>query len=163
MKDTEIKVLKDAIISEIEGYEFYKMAAKEAPTEEAKAAFLEIAQEEKKHVEWLSVLFNALKSDVTDKLKLAEAEDVHTPKFFRWENLDRDGAAKAISVFGIGIQMERAAVDFYKKAAEESSTPEIKALYGKLALWEQVHEEQFSKEYNRLKEEWWSRQEFAPF
>jgi rubrerythrin len=163
MKYEEIKVVKQAIISEIEGHEFYKLAAKEAPTEDAKAAFLEIAEEELKHIGWLKSLYYSLMDEKYDLNKLADLEEVHAPNFFKWENLDRAGAAKAISVFGIGIQMEKAAVEFYGKAAEETQIPEAKKLYSKLSAWERVHMEQFSSEYEKLLEEWWNDQEFAPF
>lgn len=163
VKNEEIKVIKQAIISEIQGHEFYKMAAKEAPSNEAKEAFLEIAEEEMKHIVWLNAIFNALKNDEIDAYQLANIEDAHGANFFKWENIDRAGAAKAISVFGIGIQMEKAAVEFYKKAALETTLPQAKELYNKLVGWEQVHMEQFSNQYKKLKEEWWSDQEFAPF
>lgn len=163
MKDMEIKVIKQAIISEVEGHEFYKMAAQLAPTEEAKSAFLEIAEEEMKHIEWLRAIFNGFKNDDEDSYKLANIEDAHSTNLFNWKNVDRDSAQRAISVFGIGIQMEKSAVEFYKKAAEETTVKVAKDLYTKLAVWEQVHMEEFSSQYEKLKEEWWSEQEFSPF
>ncbi len=121
-----------------------------------------MAEEELKHVKWLKNLFTKLKDNKMDSIDLKEIQ-VASPKIFAWENLDREGASKAVSVFGIGIQMERDSVDFYKKAAKDTEVQEAKVIYEELAKWEQSHLEQFYKEYETLMEEWWSEQGFEPF
>lgn len=163
MKDFEIKQVKEAILNEVEGYEFYKLAMSQAQNDEVKAAFNNLANEELKHVEWLNELFEQLKNDPADDIKLATIPDPPTAGIFKWDTVDRNNAGLAVSVFSIGMQMEKAAVEFYKLAAENTSLPEAKKLYGILAQWEQVHYDQFAKEYETLKEEWWSDQSFAPF
>ena len=163
MNESEIKIIKQALINEVEGHEFYKMAAGNAPTAEAKAAFLELAEEELQHIVWLKELFNAIKNEATDTFNMANVVEAHSPNIFNWENTDRKTAQLAISVFGIGIQMERSAVEFYKKASDDAKSPVVKELFRKLTVWEQVHMSEFSNQYEKLKEEWWNDQEFAPF
>ncbi|NFV13212.1 DUF2202 domain-containing protein [Clostridium sporogenes] len=162
MNKEELKTIKQAIINENEGYEFYKMVSKDTNSEEAKKAFLELAEEELKHVKWLKDLFTKLKDNKMDSIDLKEIQ-VASPKIFAWQNLDREGASKSVSVFGIGIQMERDSVDFYKKAAKDTEVQQAKVIYEELAKWEQSHLEQFYKEYETLMEEWWSEQGFEPF
>lgn len=87
----------------------------------------------------------------------------HRRKFFKWDNIDRNNAGLAVSVFSIGMQMEKASVAFYNEAAEKTNIEEAKKLYKILAQWEQVHYDQFAKEYETLKKEWWSDQAYAPF
>ena len=163
MNEIEMKTIKQAIINEVEGHEFYKIAAENAPTAEAKSAFLELAGEELQHITWLKELFNAIKNEATDTFKMANVIEAHSPNLFNWENVDRKTAQLALSVYGIGIQMERSAVEFYKKASNEAAIPEVKELFRMLAGWEQVHMIQFSDQYETLKEQWWNHQEFAPF
>ena len=163
MNESEMKTIKQAIISEVEGHEFYKMAAQNAPTAEVRAAFLELASEELQHIEWLKELFSAIKNEAIDTFNMANVVEAHSPNIFNWENVDRKTAQLAISVYGIGIQMESHAVEFYKKASNEASVPEVKELFRKLTAWEQVHMSEFSSQYEKLKEEWWNDQEFAPF
>lgn len=115
-----------------------------------------------KTCEMVKNLFTKLKDNKMDSIDLKEIQ-VASPKIFAWENLDREGASKAVSVFGIGIQMERDSVDFYKKAAKDTEVQEAKVIYEELAKWEQSHLEQFYKEYETLMEEWWSEQGFEPF
>lgn len=163
MKDFEIQQVKQAILSEVEGYEFYKMAMGQAKNEDVKAAFNNLAQEELKHVEWLNQLFEKLKDESTDAFKLATLTDPPSPGIFKWDNIDRNNAGLAVSVFSIGMQMEEASVKFYKDAADKTNIEEAKKLYNILAQWEQVHYDQFAKEYESLKKEWWSDQGYAPF
>jgi len=163
MKDFEIQQVKQAILNEVEGYEFYKLAMSQAKNDEVKAAFNNLAEEELKHVEWLNELFENLKDEQSDAFKLATLPEPPTAGIFKWDNMDRNNAGLAVSVFSIGMQMEEAAVIFYKNAAEKTNIEEAKKLYHILAQWEQVHYDQFAKEYAVLKQEWWSDQNYAPF
>lgn len=163
MRDFEIQQVKQAILSEVEGYEFYKLAMAQAEDDDVKAAFNNLANEELKHVEWLNQLFEKLKDENGDAFKLASMPSPPTPNIFKWDNIDRNNAGLAVSVFSIGMQMEEAAVKFYNEAADKTNIEEAKKLYTILAQWEQVHYDQFAKEYELLKQEWWSDQGYAPF
>jgi rubrerythrin len=48
MNSKELDIIKQAILNEIEGYEFYKMAAKQSGSKESEEAFNELANEELK-------------------------------------------------------------------------------------------------------------------
>lgn len=163
MKVEELGIIKQAILNELEGYEFYKMAMAHADTDEVKAAFKSLAEEEQDHIEWLNELFHKIKDDPEDDFKLASLEDRPSPGVFNWSNIDRKHAGLAVSVFGIGIQMERASVEFYEKAAASTAYPAAKELFHTLAKWETVHLNAFSKEYDKLQENWWADQGYAPF
>ena len=163
MNIEELSVIKQAILNELEGYEFYKMAGNQANSKYVKVAFLELAQEEMSHIKWLNELFNKIKGGKEDEVTLAFLADTSSPKIFTWENLDRKDAAMAVSAFGIGIQMERYSIQFYIKAEKQSQNIESKELFQKLIVWEQAHLDQFASQYEKLKEEWWADQEYAPF
>lgn len=163
MKTEELAIIKQAILNEIEGYEFYKMASGNADLSEVKETLLTLASEEKKHVEWLEELFHKIKDDNLDSLKLAELENPPSPGIFKWENVDRSHIGVAVSSFAIGMQMERASIEYYEQAMEKTQLKEAKELYRILASWEKNHLEMFSKEYDALAEEWWNDQSFQPF
>lgn len=163
MKDVELGIIKQAILNELEGYEFYKMAMAHSENEEVKLAFKTLAEEEQDHIEWLNELFHKVKDDPSDDFKLASMEDRPSPGIYSWEKIDRKHAGLAVSVFGIGIQMERAAIEFYNKAADSTAYPAAKDLFHTLAKWEEVHLNAFSKEYDKLQENWWADQGYAPF
>jgi rubrerythrin len=163
MNIEELSVIKQAILNELEGYEFYKMAGNQAGSKEVKVAFLELAQEEMSHIKWLNELFNKIKGGKEDEITLAFLADTSSPRIFTWENLDRKDAAMAVSAFGIGIQMERASIQFYMKAEEKTQRSDSKELFAKLISWEQAHLDQFAAQYEKLKENWWADQDYAPF
>lgn len=164
MNIKELQVLKQAIINEVEGAEFYKLAAsKEGISEEVKNEFLYLAEEEIKHIEWLKTLFEKVKDDKEDEFNLSIIEPLPSPRIFSWDKLDRESATIAVSVFGIAIQTETAAVEFYENAAKNTTLEKARKLYTVLASWEKLHVETFSKEYENLLEEWWAHQNYAPF
>lgn len=162
MNTKTIGYIKQAIISEIEGYEFYKMAASKAREDQIKETYLGLAEEERKHVEWLQGLLDKL--DTNDHKALLEQVDAPpSPEFFKWENLDRENPQTTISVFGIALQLEKASYEFYGQVAEEIEQPEAKQLFKILEAWEKAHYDSFNKEYKLLQDDWWAEQSFAPF
>lgn len=163
MYKDELNVIKQAILNEVEGYEFYKMAAYNASDDEVKKAFLNLANEELKHIDWLKDAFKKLSGNPEDQSTLAMIENPPSPQIFKWENLQTKNANLAVSVLGIGIEMERASVKFYEKAASETPYEAAKQLFEVLAKWENVHLEQFSRGYDSLIKDWWSDQGFEAF
>lgn len=162
MKKDELMVLSQAILNEVEGYEFYKLAASGSKGE-SKDAFLQLAEEERKHAEYLRDLSDKLTGSEDERLELAYELNPPSPDIYNWEKLDVNEASMAMTVFSIGMQMEKDAIDFYTKAMNDSEIDELKEIYRILIKWEQVHLDQFTKQYNVYKNEWWAEQNFAPF
>ena len=94
---------------------------------------------------------------------MAFSEMPPSPNIYKWDKLDKDLTSLAMSVFSIGIQMEKDAVDFYKKAKESTKLEEARELYDLLIKWEKVHLDQFTEQYEIYREDWWADQGFAPF
>ncbi len=163
MYKDELDVISQAILNEVEGYEFYKMAAEQKGTSDSKEAFLELANEELKHVEYLQKLFDSIKTGVEDDIRLAFEASPPSPDIYNWAKVDKEFTSLAMSVFGIGIQMEKASIEFYENAKKNTQFEEGKKLFDLLIKWEHVHLEQFTDQYNIYKEDWWADQGFAPF
>jgi len=163
MYKDELNVIKQAILNEVEGYEFYKLAAGQVDDSGSKEALLELANEELKHVEYLKKLFDKIKIGVEDDQALAFEEGPPSPNLYNWDRFDKSLTSLAMSVFGIGIQLEQDAIEFYTKAKNESKLEAAQKLYDILIKWEKVHLEQFTAQYDIYKEDWWSDQGFAPF
>lgn len=163
MLKRDVEVFKQAILNEVEGYEFYKMAAYNADNDEVKKSFLDLANEELKHIEWLKDAFKKLSGNPEDQSTLALIENPPSPQIFKWENLQNKNANLAVSVLGIGMEMERASVKFYENAMKATPYEAAKQLFEVLAKWEHVHLEQFSKAYDVLIKDWWMDQGFDAF
>jgi rubrerythrin len=162
MKKETLGFIKQAIISEIEGYEFYRMAANQSEDADIKKTFLELAEEERKHVVWLQDLHEQLDGKAK-KLDLEMVDPPPSPDFFDWSKLDRENPKTMLSVFGIALQLEKASFEFYHKVADSSEDETTKQLFSILEAWERAHYDTFNKEYQSLQDDWWSQQGFAPF
>lgn len=163
MYKEELDIISQAILNEVEGYEFYKMASNQIGTSESKESFLELANEELKHIEYLKALFNKIKNNDEDDIRLALEASPPSPDIYNWEKVDRKFTSLAMSVFSIGIQMEKASIDFYEDAKSKTNFEEGKKLFDILIKWERVHLDQFTEQYNKHKNDWWADQSFAPF
>lgn len=159
----ELDVITQGILNEVEGYEFYKLAAEQAGTNESKEAFLELANEELKHVEFLKALFDKVKNSKDDDASLAFDAKPPSPDIYNWKKVDKQFSNMAMAVFGIAIQLEKASIEFYENAKAKTEIKEARELYDLLIKWEYVHLEQFTEQYNIYKEDWWYDQGFAPF
>lgn len=158
----ELEIIKQAIINEVEGYEFYKMASAHG-SGEGKEAFMELANEELTHIGYLKKLFDKIKDSNEDDFVLAFEADPPSPDIYKWNKVARDLSSMAMSVFSIGMQMEKDSIAFYQNAKETTSFSSARQLYDTLIKWEKIHLEQFTTQYNLYKEEWWNDQGYAPF
>ncbi|MBG0763706.1 MAG: ferritin family protein [Tissierellales bacterium] len=163
MLKEELNVIKQGIINEVEGYEFYMMASKEAKDEEAKKSLEILAEEEKKHSEYLRELFEKMQDEEQDGFKLAFLADPPSPKIFKWENKQFNKNSISVSIFGTAVNLEKESVEFYEEAKENTKVEEAKKLFDLLIKWEKVHLEQFQNAYNQSMQDWWNEQNFAPF
>lgn len=163
MDKKELDIIKQAILNEIEGYEFYKMAAGQSGSRESEEAFNDLANEELLHADYLRELFNKVKEGKEDDFTLSFLSDPLSPRIFDWNKIESKSSSLALSVFGIGIQMEKESMAFYEKAQKSTENENARKLYEILAYWESVHLQQFTAQYNRYREEWWSSQGYAPF
>lgn len=163
MNKKELEIIKKALINENEGYQFYKMAASQSNSEGEEDSFMKLANEELDHIKYLKELYEKLKGDSEKELSIFDITPPDSPEIFSWENVSREKGEMALSVFSIGIKMEKESVDFYKEAAKETDNEEAKKLYEILIDWEYQHLRDFEKQYDMLKKDWWNEQGFAPF
>ncbi|MFW5786957.1 MAG: ferritin-like domain-containing protein, partial [Halanaerobiales bacterium] len=139
MNEKELDIIKQALINENEGYQFYKMAAEQSSNEEEKHSFNKLAKEELEHIDYLEELYNELSEEDENKIDAFDIKLPESPGIFQWENVSREKGSMALSVFSIGIKMEKESVDFYKKAAEKTDIEAARRLYEVLIEWEYQH------------------------
>lgn len=165
MYNEELTIISQAILNEVEGYEFYRMASHQAQSEGTREAFLELSNEEMKHADYLKKLWSQLSGggEVDISSILDSGVVIPSPEIYRWDKVDKSSTSLAMSVFGIGMQMEQSSVRFYEDARRKVKSQASKDLFDVLISWEKVHLMQFSNQYGILKEDWWAEQGFAPF
>jgi rubrerythrin len=161
MDKTELKIIKTAILNEIEGEKFYRNAAQNAKDKDTGNAFLHLAEEEKEHQDMLRGMMDQLVAGHDFSANALKLDQVTSPQIFKNAQAGTDNAME-ISVFHIGILMEKASIDYYRNAAITTTLPVARSLYEYLAGWEVHHLESMEKIYDSLTEDWWDKQAFSP-
>lgn len=154
-----LEIIKQAILNEVEGYQFYKLYSEKVTSPEVSKTFLEIAEEELQHIEYLKKLMS---NNREETLLMAQME-VPAPGIFKFSTLTPAELSLALAAFSIATKMEDDSQKFYGKAAAEAATEEEKALFTKLQKWETQHRDSFDAKYQELKDDWWADNAFAPF
>jgi len=163
MKIKDIQIFKKAILNEVEGYEFYKLASYNVDDDAIKALLLRMANEELDHLEWLKDVFEKLGATVEDKINLQLMHIPESPHIFDWENVSIKKPSLGVSVIGMAMTFERSSVALYENAIEETDDENAKAVFKILSDWEKSHLENFSKVYETYSEAWWAEQDYHPF
>ncbi len=162
MDNNEVNIIKTAILNELEGEKFYKSAARDAKNQDTANAFLHLAEDEKRHQAMLRGMLDHILAG--SKLSIDERSQQATPSpriFNAANSIDSDNAME-ISVFHIGILMEKASMDYYRKAAQTTALDPARKLYMSLADWEMQHLDEMEKIYDSLTEDWWDKQGYSP-
>lgn len=161
MTDAEKKIIQEAILNEVEGAQFYRMAASQAPTPEAVEALNKLAEEEVHHIDFLKRLADEISNgEITVDSALEAA--IPSPDIYNWGKLDKQSLSLGLSVFSVGMQMERDSIAFYENAKKELADEKSRKVFDILIRWEQSHLDQFSKQYELYKQEWWAEQGYSP-
>ncbi|MCX7994552.1 MAG: ferritin family protein [candidate division WOR-3 bacterium] len=158
--------LKIAMQTELNGIEFYRIAAEKTEDSKGKQVFKTLAEDEVKH-------FNELKKQYEHLLQdnhwLSNIE-LGTPSSFVGESPIFTDEIKTrikerhfeMSALSIAALLESNSIDFYRKMKEESDDPAAKQLFEQLQKWEEKHLEAITKQMNILKEEYWADAHFTP-
>jgi len=160
--EAELKILKTAIINEMEGEHFYRLAAANNGDEQARQAFLYLAAEEGKHQRWLREMAGKLAAGNPLAFNTGSLDETPHQNIFDRFRPGTETGSLAVSAMHVGLLLEKASVDYYREAASLTSLDVTRQLYEKLANWELAHLEYFEKAYDDLKEEWWQQQGFSP-
>ena len=159
--------LKQAIQAETDGFHFYMMAARSTDDDKGRAVFESLAQDEKEHVRFLSLQYDAfMEKGAPDPAvtlgKRAELQGT-SPIFSDSFRQRITGAHFEMSALSIGISLELSAVNFYKDQAAQSNDPIVQKFYTELADWESGHYKALLQQQESLKEDYWAGGGFSPF
>jgi len=165
MYKDEISIILQAILNEVEGYVFYKLASERATSEGSKEALMELANEEMKHANCLKKLWKYTTGGGEFSLDviLESGISIPSPEIYKWGNVDKNRLAEAMTVYNIGVQMEKDSIRFYENAKLKSLSEPVIKTFDILIKLEHAHLEQFENRHKMLKEEWLDEQEFVPF
>ena len=170
MDDVVIAIKKglfEAINAENQGFHFYSMAVNSTEDAKGKEMFAKLANDELEHLRYLRKQLKAFDKSgrpepglMLGKLKrYSDSSPIFSP-----EIKARIGNAHVeMTVLSIGIQLEKNAIEFYRKNSEKTENPFVKQFYAELADWEAEHYRILNLQFDELKEDYWHKADFAPF
>ena len=138
------KIITNAIDSEVESYTFYKSVADRAKDPGLKTLFLDLAEEEKGHREYLQ---NLLLRDAT-KMNFVATKDYKITDSLEEPTLSVD--MKPLDGLVLAIKKELQAAQMYTQLAAASADPEQKMVFVQLANMEKGHKARLEDIYTNM-------------
>ncbi|MEW6697362.1 MAG: ferritin family protein [Bacillota bacterium] len=160
----ELQAIKTAILNEHEGYRFYQLAAEKGASPEVRNVFLYLAQEEKKHEDFLRKLYGAVEKNQLDGV-MEEAQlcrPLESPHVFSPEHIKNEETSLIVSALAMAVKMEKDSAEFYREAAAKTDMETVRQIFLQLADWENQHLDALNNTYDFAREEWWAQQGFSP-
>jgi rubrerythrin len=161
-----LAALQMAIQTELDGYSFYQKFARQTEDPGARAMFERLAQDEVMHLELLRNTKAMLEeSGQWAEYQGAALEPVKGAPIFSRQRVEQNVMAYTsdLSALRMAYLIEKDAVDFYRRAAQETADPDVKRMFLDLVRMEQSHLDLLEGEYNFLRGQFQNTMGFAPF
>lgn len=160
---------KQALVNEVEGREFYRMAAANARLDGVRQMFVFLMEEEERHR--LAILEQIGREAQGKPSRVArKAADKREIRKYRSPLFSPDFVARGKNVEGeaaalsIGMTLEKRAIGQYvalrKKMKGDKAAEEIVET---LIAWEREHLDILTRQYGQLRELYWEEARFWPF
>lgn len=161
-----LAALQMAIQTELDGYGFYRKFARQTEDPGARAMFEQLAEDEVMHLELLRNTKAVLEqSGHWAEYQGAALEPVKGAPIFSRQRVEQNLVAYTsdLSALRLAYLIEKDAVDFYRRAAQETDDPNGKRMFLDLVKMEQGHLDLLEGEYNFLRGQFQTSMGFAPF
>lgn len=167
MANTATDILKEAILLERRGREFYTKVAEKSDSKSAKQIFEMMAREEEQHIKYLSVQFAHFTRHDEFLKEVDGIEDVDDEIAMKVlsEEFKKEVSAASFEAAAISaaIDFETRAVKLYSERAENATDQNERDMYTMLANWEMGHQKSLHDLNESLKEGIWNDNNFWPF
>ena len=161
--------LKQALMNEIEGREFYRMAAANAATAGVRRMFAFLMGEEERHREAILAQIARMAEGKAPGIVRGAASrkgigTFRSPLFapdFVAKGRNVEGEAAALS---IGMTLEKRAIaQFIALRKTAAGDARAETVFSDLVAWEQDHLDVLMRQYDQLREMFWEEARFWPF
>jgi len=164
--DATLAALEMAIQTEIDGFSFYQEFAGRTEDPNARAMFEQLAQDEVMHLELLRNNKAVLQESGQWSQYLGVSLDpVEGAPIFSRERIAQNVVAYTsdLSALRMAYLIEKDAVAFYTRAAQETGDPSGRRMFLDLAKMEQGHLHLLEGEYNFMRGQFQMAMGFSPF
>ena len=160
-----IEGIKTSLKGEMDSVTLYADAAGRAGGDLAEF-FTDLAEEEKRHFNWLLQYYRELSGGKSPDRNLAaeaaamtERGPIVTESFIK----RLAGNQHLVTAIASAVLLELNAVKHYSSMAEEASILSLKEFFKVLAAWEQKHYDDLLKIQDESRNTWFDAQQFKPF
>ena len=161
-----LDILKMAILMEKRGHSFYTTVAANASDPGISHVFMVMADEESKHVKFLSEQYIAFEKEQSfKKVDLPDLNQEGFSTLILTEEMKQKISSAGFEAAAItaAIDFEKKAIEVYSNQSKTSTDSNEKALFKWLSDWEKGHLRILSELDNELKERIWNDNQFWPF
>jgi rubrerythrin len=161
-----MQALTKALKAEVEGQNFYLMAADQTRDARARKVFRQLAREEKNHELFLWAQYQSIlekrgpdaAATMGSRSALTEPGPIFSPEF-----ADHITSAHfEVAALAIALRLELRAVKLYREAAEQTQDPMLRTCFEDLARWEAGHRDALTRQLDDLRLDYWSTGGFTP-
>ncbi len=161
-----LEAVKTAIITELRGLEIYRAAVDRATDPAAREMFKCLADDEQAHKEFLEANYRSLLHDGTwavpatpENLTPLDHSDIVSTEFLRRVK----GGAFEMAVIAAGVELERSAIEYYRKEARACPDDTARETFRFLADWEKGHLDALVDLERQMRDQYFAEQGFSPF
>lgn len=145
--EENMNAIEIAIKMENDAIDFYREAADRVQNPVGKKMFLSITEDEKRHLQLLSQIFNEIDIKLENVSPMKNIQTVF--QSMKDAMMQKVAASKdELEAFKIAMQMEKEGLEFYKKAEAEAPAAREKALFERLVKEEEQHYAIFANTYD---------------
>ncbi len=169
MADSESPIvagLKEAIMTEQTGVEFYSVASRNTSDLRGREVFEQLAREEAEHQHWLRREYQLLlENRPFEPLAARRFADLSgSSPIFSDELKSRIGQAHwEMTALSVGLALEHATISRYQGLARLATEPRARRFFEELAAWEETHAAALRRQHDLLVQSYWHEARFAPF
>jgi rubrerythrin len=139
-REEAAKVFEDALKLEMEGFNFYRECAKCAKTEDGRKTFDHLAQEERKHFDIISRMFEMALFDEYVAFRESDTGGYEESGVFSSFDFSRVGnSGEDARVLDYGIESEKKSIRLYTIMAQQAFYPDVQDVAAKLISEETLH------------------------
>lgn len=162
MSNKTIDILKSAMLLEKRGMAFYTEVANKTEIPEVKKVFRIMAEEEGKHLHFLSVQYSHYKKNKKFLKSEYEQEDEELADLIINDDVKSriESAGFEAAAIAAAVDMENKTITMYTNRAKEADDPHEKNLYQMLADWEKSHHKILYELDRNLKNRIWDDESF---
>lgn len=164
MPESVLEALKKGIKGEMDSFTLYSEAAKNAEHKDVKDFFLELAEEEKRHYNWLVDYYKKLQDGQAPlSFKNITPGEERSP-IITDELVKRVAASQYVTTaLASAVLLEATALRYYSDCAEKTIYPELQAFFTMLSEWERRHYGNLISLQEQSERYWFDLQRFEPF